>query len=78
MIVVNIVKIIIYINVIKMTNITLYTKVNLLFLYNIDLNTNDTQMKNLVFHNKCILFIIIYIYQNLLMLHRYFDFFLGV
>jgi hypothetical protein len=31
MIVVNIVKIIIYINVIKMTNITLCTKVNLLF-----------------------------------------------
>ena len=34
MIVVNIVKIIIHINVIKMTNNTLYTKVNLLFLYN--------------------------------------------
>jgi hypothetical protein len=54
MIVVNIVKIIIHTNVIKMTNITLYTKVNLLFLYNIELNTNNTQMKNLVFHNKCI------------------------
>jgi hypothetical protein len=34
MIVVNIVKIIIYINVIKMTNNTLYTKGNVLFLCN--------------------------------------------
>jgi hypothetical protein len=39
MIVVNIVKIIIYINVIKMTNNTLYTKVNLLFLCNIELSS---------------------------------------
>ena len=49
MIVVNIVKIIIYINVIKMTNITLCTKVNLLFLCNIELNTNDTQMNENLF-----------------------------
>ena len=49
MIVVNIVKIIIHINVIKMTNIILCTKVNLFFLYNIELNINDTQMNENLF-----------------------------
>ena len=32
-----------------MTNITLCTKVNLLFLCNIELNTNDTQMNENLF-----------------------------
>ena len=50
MIVVNIEKIIIYINVIKMTNNTLYTKVNLLFLWNIELSP---YVKKLVIEFYC-------------------------
>ena len=48
MIEINTVKIVIHINVIKMTDITLCTKVNLLFLYNIELNTNDTPMNEIL------------------------------
>ena len=50
MIEINTVKIIIHINVIKMTDITLCTKVNLLFLYNIELNTNDTPMNEILLY----------------------------
>jgi len=32
-----------------MSNITLCTKINLLFLFNIELNTNDTQMNENLF-----------------------------